>query len=129
MKLIVTLALALAPAIAFANDNHEKKDDTTRKVESKNPDQLMTDARIKAWVDACRRCGDRQRACYGEPSHEPSADVVPPSTIGDWFLPREWQRGARGGGGVRRTVSSGRERKRRCGWRTWWQQRRERRGR
>lgn len=59
MKLIVTLALALAPAIAFAKDT-QKIDDTTRKIDSKNPDQLMTDARIasilhkvnKAEIDA-----------------------------------------------------------------------------
>src|SRR5438034_6730473 len=59
MKLMVTLALALAPAIAMAND---KKEDTTRKIESKNPDQMMTDARIasvlhkvnKAEIDAGR---------------------------------------------------------------------------
>ena len=48
MKLIVTLALALVPAFAWAHEGHDKttKDDTTRKIESKNPDQMMTDARI-----------------------------------------------------------------------------------
>src|SRR5678810_685468 len=83
MRMTMTLALALAPAIAFAQststtpktddkaamESHSKmetpattnKDDnTTRTVDSKNPDQLMTDARIasilhkvnKAEIDA-----------------------------------------------------------------------------
>src|SRR5437868_15550104 len=51
MKLIVTLALALMPAIAFAQTDTSgrsgnKDDNSTRKVDSKNPDQMMTDARI-----------------------------------------------------------------------------------
>src|SRR4051812_12917582 len=71
MKLIMTMALALTPAMAFAQntattttnpkadngattESHAKmdnttantKEDTTRKIDSKNPDQMMTDARI-----------------------------------------------------------------------------------
>ena len=51
MKLIIALALALAPAVASADEHdmskmNHKKEDSTRKVDSKNPDQLMTDARI-----------------------------------------------------------------------------------
>ena len=54
MQRILTIALALTPAMAFAqitapipvNTAPAKKDDTTRKTDTRSPDQMMTDARI-----------------------------------------------------------------------------------